>query len=54
MMQAFGIDSRKWDLHSLNQSHPYWAQKELRYIVAGNPYVSDMKKKDFKKNHGFY
>lgn len=80
MMQAFGIDSRKWDLHSLadspfdidltakkniqeikamprigiNQSDPYWAQKELRYIVAGNPYVSDMKKKDFKKNHGFY
>ena len=79
MMQAFGIDSRKWDLHSLedspfdidldhkksiqeikavprigiNQSDPYWAQKELRYIVAGNPYVSDMKKKDFRKNHGF-
>ncbi|QNQ81057.1 DNA-3-methyladenine glycosylase [Lactobacillus sp. PV034] len=80
MMQAFGIDSRKWDLHSLaqspfdidlnhkkpieeikavprvgiNQSDPYWAKKELRYIVAGNPYVSDIKKKDFKKNHGFY
>ncbi|MBD5431912.1 MAG: DNA-3-methyladenine glycosylase [Lactobacillus sp.] len=79
MMQAFGIDSRKWDLHPLanspfaidlthkksiqeiktvprvgiNQSDPYWARKELRYIVAGNPYVSDMKKKDFKKNHGF-
>lgn len=79
MMQAFGIDSRHWDLHRLedspfdidihhkrkiektlalprvgiNQSDPYWANKELRFIVAGNPYVSDMKKKNMQKNHGF-
>lgn len=79
MMQAFGIDSRKWDLVALedspfsidlnhkrpiekilalprvgiNQSDPKWAQEKLRFIVAGNPYVSDMKKKDMKITHGF-
>lgn len=37
----------------INQSDPEWAQKKLRFIVAGNPYVSDIKKKDIKKNHGF-
>ena len=79
MMQAFGITSRKWDLHPLqdspfdidlnhkkkiekiialprvgvSQADPKWAKKELRFIVSGNPYVSDIKKKDIKKNHGF-
>lgn len=37
----------------INQSDPEWAQKKLRFIVSGNPYVSDIKKKDIKKNHGF-
>lgn len=37
----------------INQSDPKWAKKKLRFIVAGNPYVSDIKKKDVKKNHGF-
>lgn len=37
----------------INQSDPEWANKKLRYIVAGNPFVSDMKKKDMKLNHGF-
>lgn len=36
----------------INQSDPEWAQKKLRFIVAGNPYVSDIKKK-ISKNHGF-
>ncbi|CCI81438.1 DNA-3-methyladenine glycosylase [Lactobacillus hominis] len=79
MMQAFGITSRKWDLHRLedspfaidlnnkkdiekiialprvgvSQADPYWAKKNLRFIVSGNPYVSDIKKKDIKENHGF-
>ena len=33
----------------INQSDPEWAQKKLRFIVSGNPYVSDIKKKDIKK-----
>lgn len=80
LMQAFGITSRKWDLHPLedspfaidiehkrkirkiealprvgiNQSDPFWAEKKLRFIVAGNPFVSDIKKKDITENNGFY
>lgn len=79
MMQAFGIKSRKWDLHPLDdspfsidlsqrksikkiessarigvtQSDPTWANKQLRYFVAGNPYVSDMKKRDYDENNGW-
>lgn len=81
MMQAFGINSRKWDLLPLaqspfaidindeskkisqeiiasprigiNQTDPYWAKKELRYFVSGNPYVSKMKKSCYKENHGW-
>lgn len=79
MMQAFGITSRKWDLHTLedspfsidlnhkkpiekiialprvgvSQADPIWAKKKLRFAIAGNPYVSDIKKKDIQKNHGF-
>lgn len=37
----------------INQSDPVWAQKPLRYYVAGNPYVSDMKKRDFAPDHGW-
>ena len=37
----------------INQSDPKWAHKKLRFIVEGNPYVSDIKKRDVKKNHGF-
>lgn len=37
----------------INQSDPKWANKKLRYVVAGNPFVSDIKKKDIKLNHGF-
>ena len=29
----------------INQSDPVWANKKLRFYVAGNPYVSDIKKK---------
>lgn len=79
MMQALGIDSRKWDLAKLedspfaidltekkaakeiiaaprigiSQADPAWAKKKLRYYVAGNPYVSDMKKKDYDQGHGW-
>lgn len=37
----------------VNQSDPYWAQKPLRYYVKGNPYVSDMKKRNYEQNHGW-
>lgn len=81
MMQALGINSRKWDLHFLsnspffidlndnhkkipqeiitsprigiNQSDLEWANKNLRFFVKGNPYVSKMKKRDYQENHGW-
>lgn len=37
----------------INQSDPIWAKKPLRYYVAGNPYVSDMKKRFYDKNNGW-
>lgn len=37
----------------INQSDPVWANKKLRYYVAGNPYVSDMKKRNYAKNNGW-
>ncbi len=37
----------------INQSDPEWAQKPLRYYVSGNPYVSDMKKRDYLENNGW-
>ena len=37
----------------INQSDPIWANKKLRYYVAGNPYVSDMKKRNYAKNNGW-
>lgn len=37
----------------INQSDPTWANKPLRYYVAGNPYVSDMKKRAYDKNNGW-
>lgn len=37
----------------INQSDPIWANKKLRYYVAGNPYVSDMKKRDYASNNGW-
>lgn len=37
----------------INQSDPTWANKPLRYYVAGNPYVSDMKKRNYDKNNGW-
>ncbi|MBD5429380.1 DNA-3-methyladenine glycosylase [Lactobacillus sp.] len=79
LMQAFGVTSRRWNRHSLeespfdinlsskkkikniqaiprigiNQSDPLWAQKPLRFIVSGNPYVSDIKKRDIDPDFGF-
>ena len=35
------------------QSDPAWAQAPLRYYVAGNPYVSGMKKRDWADDHGW-
>ncbi|RVU71070.1 MULTISPECIES: DNA-3-methyladenine glycosylase [Lactobacillus] len=37
----------------INQSDPYWAKQPLRFYVAGNPYVSDMKKRNYAKNNGW-
>lgn len=37
----------------INQSDPVWANKKLRYYVASNPYVSDMKKRNYAKNNGW-
>lgn len=37
----------------INQSDPYWTKKELRFFVAGNPYVSGMKKNEYQKNNGW-
>ncbi|MBW7987457.1 DNA-3-methyladenine glycosylase [Lactobacillus helveticus] len=37
----------------INQSDLVWANKKLRYYVAGNPYVSDMKKRNYAKNNGW-
>lgn len=37
----------------INQSDPLWANKKLRYYVAGNPYVSDMRKSDCAFNDGW-
>lgn len=37
----------------INQSDPTWVNKKLRYYVAGNPFVSDMKKRDYQKNNGW-
>lgn len=35
------------------QADPAWAQAPLRYYVAGNPYVSGMKKRDWADDHGW-
>ena len=81
MMQAFGIHSKKWNLHFLSdspfkidlddnhkkwakeiktsarigvsQSELEWANKKLRYYVAGNPYVSRMKKSAYQAGNGW-
>lgn len=37
----------------INHSDPYWTQAKLRFYVAGNPYVSDLKKRNWQKNHGW-
>ena len=37
----------------INQSDPAWAKDPLRFYVAGNPYVSDMKKRNYDKNNGW-
>lgn len=37
----------------INQSDPIWAKKPLRFIVSGNPYVSDMKKRNIDPDFGF-
>lgn len=37
----------------INQVDPYWVKQPLRYYVAGNPYVSDMKKRDLAPHHGW-
>lgn len=79
LMQALGVNSRKWDCQPLaaspfaidltqkrkivqikaaprigiNKSDPYWTNRPLRFLVAGNPYVSDMKKSAYAKNNGW-
>lgn len=37
----------------VNQSELEWANKKLRYFVAGNPYVSRMKKRDYCSDNGW-
>lgn len=37
----------------INQSDPIWTKKKLRYYVAGNPYVSKMKKREMQEDHGW-
>ncbi|WEV39716.1 DNA-3-methyladenine glycosylase [Lactobacillus sp. ESL0681] len=37
----------------VTQSELEWANKPLRYYVAGNPYVSRMKKRDYAENNGW-
>lgn len=37
----------------IKQSDPLWANKKLRFYVAGNPYVSDMKKRNYAPNNGW-
>ncbi|WP_279083575.1 DNA-3-methyladenine glycosylase [Lactobacillus apis] len=37
----------------VNQSELEWANKPLRFFVAGNPYVSRMKKNDYRANNGW-
>lgn len=37
----------------VNQSEREWANKKLRFYVAGNPYVSRMKKRDYRSDHGW-
>ena len=65
LMLALGVNSRAWDCQPLsqsliaaprigiNQSDPFWASQPLRFFVAGNPYVSDMKKRDYDPNRGW-
>ncbi|WP_201346925.1 DNA-3-methyladenine glycosylase, partial [Lactobacillus nasalidis] len=35
------------------QADPVWAQAPLRYYVAGNPYVSGSRKRDWAEDHGW-
>ena len=37
----------------VSQSELEWANKKLRYYVAGNPYVSRMKKSAYQKDNGW-
>lgn len=37
----------------VSQSEREWANKKLRYYVAGNPYVSQMKKRDYQSDYGW-
>ena len=37
----------------IKQADPNWANKKIRYYVAGNTYVSDMKKRNYAKNNGW-
>lgn len=37
----------------IKQDDPYWAKRKLRFFVSGNPYVSDMKKANYQKDHGW-
>lgn len=37
----------------INQSDPYWAKLPVRYYPSGNPYVSDMKKKNYDPQNGW-
>lgn len=35
------------------QADPVWARKPLRFVVAGNPYVSDIKQRQIRPDHGW-
>lgn len=35
------------------QADPVWANKPLRFIVAGNPFVSDIKRRQIVPDHGW-
>ncbi|KRL62771.1 DNA-3-methyladenine glycosylase [Lactobacillus psittaci] len=37
----------------IKQADSYWAKAPLRFYVAGNPYISDMKKKNIQENNGW-
>lgn len=37
----------------INKDDPFWAEQKLRFYVKGNPYVSDIKKREMSDDHGW-